>query len=310
MAGRDWARLVVLAAVWSGSFLCAEIALRDFGPLTIAAGRVALGAGFLAAWMMSRGTAFLLERWPAFLIMGLLNNAVPFSLVFWAQQTIDSGLAAILNATTPLFAALLAAGVGLERLTPMRLVGLILGLGGVTVLMGPEAWRGVDQTLVAEGAVLLATLFYAVAGLFGKQALAGLSPDAAACGMLLGSSAVLIPAALALEAPWRADPGPAGILAVLAFGLFGAALAYGLYFRILASAGATNLLLVTFLLPVGALVLGLLFLGEQVDAEELMGLALILLGLVVIDGRAAALLTATSRPGGATSGSPRHCRRS
>ena len=118
MAGQDWARLVVLAAVWSGSFLCAEIALRDFGPLTIAAGRVALGAGFLAAWMMSRGTAFLLERWPAFLIMGLLNNAVPFSLVFWAQQTIDSGLAAILNATTPCLPLCLPRAWGWSALHP------------------------------------------------------------------------------------------------------------------------------------------------------------------------------------------------
>ena len=161
MAGRDWARLLVLAAVWSGSFLCTEIALRDFGPLTIAAGRVALGAAFLGLWMSVRGTPFPLERWPAFLAMGLLNNAIPFSLVFWAQQTIESGLAAILNATTPLFAALLAAALGLERLPAIRLFGLIVGLGGVAVLIGPDAWEGADQTLAAEGAVLIATLFYA-----------------------------------------------------------------------------------------------------------------------------------------------------
>jgi drug/metabolite transporter (DMT)-like permease len=310
MSGRDWARLLVLAAVWSGSFLLTEIALRDFGPLTIAAGRVALGAAFLAAWMKARGTVLPVERWPAFLAMGLLNNAIPFSLVFWAQETIDSGLAAILNATTPLFAAVLAAGAGLERLTPPRLFGLVLGLAGVAALIGPEAWLGADQTLMAEAAVLLATLFYAAAGLFGKHALGGMAPDAAACGMLLGSSVLLIPAALLVEAPWQANPGPAGIVAVLAFGLFGAALAYGLYFRILASAGATNLLLVTFLLPVGALVLGVGFLNEEVGAGELAGLALILLSLTLIDGRATALLTARSRPAAATSGSPRHCRRS
>jgi drug/metabolite transporter (DMT)-like permease len=308
MAGRDWARLLVLAAVWSGSFLLTEIALRDFGPLTIAAGRVALGAAFLAAWMSMRSTPFPVERWPAFLAMGLLNNAIPFSLVFWAQETIDSGLAAILNATTPLFAALLGAGIGLERLTRSRLFGLMLGLAGVAALIGPEAWRGADQALAAEGAVLLATLFYAAAGLFGKRALGGMAPDAAACGMLLGSSVLLLPAALLIEAPWRASPEAAGILAILAFGLFGAALAYGLYFRILASAGATNLLLVTFLLPVGALILGVIFLQEQVGAGELIGLALILSSLILIDGRALGLLTATSRPAAATSGSPRHCR--
>lgn len=310
MTGRDWARLLVLAAVWSGSFLCAEIALRSFGPITIAAGRVALGAAFLAIWMRLRSTALPIERWPAFLAMGMLNNAIPFSLVFWAQQEIDSGLAAILNAVTPLFVALLAAGAGLERLTRFRLFGLLLGLAGVAVLIGPDAWRGADQTLAAEGAVLLATLFYAAAGLFGKRALSGVAPDAAACGMLLGSSALLVPAALLLEAPWRASPEPAGLLAILALALLGTALAYRLYFRILASAGATNLLLVTFLLPVGGLTLGVLFLEEQVGAGELVGTALILLSLVVLDGRAAAWLTARSRPAGGTSGSPRHSPRS
>jgi drug/metabolite transporter (DMT)-like permease len=310
MTGGDWARLLVLAAVWSGSFLCTEIALRDFGPLTIAAGRVALGAAFIGLWMRARGTPLPVERWPAFLIMGLLNNAIPFSLVFWAQQTIESGLAAILNATTPLFAALLAAGMGMERLPASRLFGLIVGLGGVAVLIGPDAWEGADQTLAAEGAVLVATLFYAIAGLFGKRALGGMSPDAAACGMLLGSSALLVPAALLLEAPWRAAPGAAGILAVLVFGLVGAALAYGLYFRVLASAGATNLLLVTFLLPVGALVLGVAFLKERVGAGELTGLGLILFSLVLIDGRAGSWIRATSRPAAATSGSPRRFRRS
>jgi drug/metabolite transporter (DMT)-like permease len=310
MAGRDWTRLLVLAAVWSGSFLCTEIALRDFGPLTIAAGRVALGAAFLGLWMGARGTPFPVERWPAFLTMGLLNNAIPFSLVFWAQETIESGLAAILNATTPLFAALLAAVLGLERLPAVRLFGLIVGLGGVAVLIGPDAWEGADQTLAAEGAVLIATLFYAIAGLFGKRALSGMAPDAAACGMLLGSSALLLPAALVLEAPWRVEPEPASVVAVLVFGLFGAALAYGLYFRVLASAGATNLLLVTFLLPVGALVLGVAFLKERVGAGELTGLGLILLSLALIDGRAGSWFKATSPPAGATSGSPRRCRRS
>jgi len=300
MAGRDWAHLLLLAAVWSASFLFAEIALRGFEPLTIAAGRVGLGAVLLSGWMTVCRTALPLGRWRAFLIMGLLNNAVPFTLIFRAQQEIDSGLAATLNATTPLFVAAIAAGLGMERLTGLRLVALVLGVAGVAILVGPEAWRGVGSTLMPEAAVLLAALSYAAAGLLGRRALAGLAPDAAACGMLLGSSVLLIPAAFIFERPWQADPSPGAIMAMLALAAFGTALAYGLYFRILKSAGATNLLLVTFLLPVGALILGVLLLGEQVGSRQLVGLTLILLALALIDGRAVALLRATWRPAAET----------
>lgn len=300
MAGRDWAHLLLLAAVWSASFLFAEIALRGFEPLTIAAGRVGLGAVLLSGWMTVCRTALPLGRWRAFLIMGLINNAVPFTLIFRAQQEIDSGLAATLNATTPLFVAAIAAGLGMERLTGLRLVALVLGVAGVAILVGPEAWRGVGSTLMPEAAVLLAALSYAAAGLFGRRALAGLAPDAAACGMLLGSSVLLIPAAFIFERPWQADPSPGAIMAMLALAAFGTALAYGLYFRILKSAGATNLLLVTFLLPVGALILGVLLLGEQVGSRQLVGLTLILLALALIDGRAVALLRATWRPAAET----------
>ncbi len=311
MAGRDWAQLLLLAAVWSASFLLAEIALRDFGPVTIAAARVALAAAILLAWMAALGRRVPpLARWRDCLIMGQLNNAVPFTLIFWAQQEIDSGLAAILNATTPLFTLALAAGIGLERLSRLRLAALMLGVAGVAVMVGPGVWRGADDRLVAEAAVLLAAFSYAAAGVFGRHRLAGLAPDSAACGMLLGSSAVMVPAALLLERPWRAEPGSDAILAVLALAAFGTALAYGLYFRILRRAGATNLLLVTLLLPVGALALGVTFLEERVGLGQLTGLALILLALLLIDGRLVARLRATSPPAAATSGSLRHCRRS
>lgn len=310
MARAEWGRLLLLAAVWSASFFLAEIALRAFGPLTIAAGRVALGAGALALWMAWRGTGLPLGSWRAFLLMGLLNNAVPFALIFRAQQSIDSAIAAILNATTPLFVAAIAAAIGLERLTAGRSAALLLGFAGVAVLIGPEAWRAAAGAPAAEGAVLLAALSYALAGLFGRRALAGLAPDAAACGMLLASTLLLAPAALLLERPWRAEPDPDAILALLALAGFGTALAYGLYFRILASAGATNLLLVTFLLPVGALLLGVALLGERVGPMQTAGLALILLALVLIDGRALGALRATSPPAAATSGSLPHCRRS
>ncbi len=301
MAGRDWARLLLLAALWSASFLLAEIALRGFGPMTIAAGRVGVGAVLLLGWVAAIGpTTLPLARWRACLVMGLLNNALPFTLIFWAQQGIESGLAAILNATTPLFTAVIAAGFGQERLTGWRLAALVLGVAGVAILVGPEVLRSAHSALLSESAVLLAALSYAAAGVFGRRRLAGLAPDAAACGMLLGSSVLMIPAALLVERPWQAQPNPSAFLAVLALAAFGTALAYGLYFRILKSAGATNLLLVTLLMPAGALILGVLFLDERVGLEQLAGLTLILLALALIDGRAVALLRATLRPAAGT----------
>ncbi|MCI0431618.1 MAG: EamA family transporter [Rhodospirillales bacterium] len=301
MAGRDWARLLLLATLWSASFLLAEIALRGFGPLTIAAGRVGVGALLLLGWMSARGpTALPFAQWRACLVMGLLNNALPFTLIFWAQQGIESGLAAILNATTPLFTAVIAASFGQERLTGRRLAALALGVAGVAILIGPEVLRSAHSALLSEAAVLLAALSYAAAGVFGRRRLAGLAPDAATCGMLLGSSVLMIPAALFVERPWEARPSPEAVVAVLALAAFGTALAYGLYFRILKSAGATNLLLVTLLMPAGALILGVLFLDERAGLVQLAGLALILLALALIDGRLVTRFRATSRRAAAT----------
>ena len=301
MSARDWAQLLLLAAVWSASFFLAAVALGSFGPMTITAARVALGAVLLVAWGAASGRVLVpIRHWRACLCMGLLNNAIPFTLIFWAQQGIESGLAAILNATTPLFSALFAARIGQEALTGQRVGALGLGLAGVAVLVGPEAWRSVHEMLLSQSGVLLAALSYAVAGVFGRQRLTGLAPDAAASGMLLGSSALMIPAALVVERPWTAQPNPGVVLALLALGSFGTALAYGLYFRVLRSGGATNLLLVTLLLPVGALLLGISFLGEHPDLRQFAGLALILLALVLMDGRAFALLKATWRAGAAT----------
>ena len=311
MSARGWAQLLLLATLWSASFFLAAVALGGFGPMTITAARVALGAVLLVAWgARSARVRVPIREWRACLFMGLLNNAIPFTLIFWAQQGIESGLAAILNATTPLFSALLAARVGQEVLRRQRVGALGLGLAGVAVLVGPEAWRSAHATLLSESGVLLAALSYAAAGVFGRQRLTGLDPDAAATGMLLGSTALMVPAALLVEHPWTAQPNPQAILALLALGSFGTALAYGLYFRILRSGGATNLLLVTLLLPVGALLLGISFLGERPDFRQFAGLALILLALVLMDGRAFALLKATWRSEAATSGWPRHCRRS
>ena len=231
--------------------------------------------------------------------MGVLNNVVPFSLIVFGQTRIDSGLAAILNATTPLFAVVAAhcATPG-ERLTPARLAGVALGLLGVVAMVGPAALHGLGGALAAQLACLAAALSYAVAGLYGRrfQAL-GVAPTATAAGMLTASAVLIAPLALLVDRPWTLPwPGPAAVAALLGLAALSTALAYLLYFRLLASAGATNLLLVTFLIPASAVALGVLVLGETIAARQILGMALIGAGLAAIDGRALRLLAPPGRP--------------
>ena len=223
--------------------------------------------------------------WGAFLVMGALNNLLPFSLIVWAQVHIDSGLAAILNATTPLFTVLLAHLLTAdERLTRQRLAGVLLGFAGVALMIGPEALKGLGLAGLGQVAVLGAALAYAFAGIYGRRFKA-LAPSTAACGMLTATTVMMLPLALVIEQPWNLSPGAGTWGAVLGLALLCTVLAYVIYFRILASAGATNLLLVTFLIPVSALLLGTVFLGERPHWTAYAGLALILAGLVAVDGR-------------------------
>ena len=311
MAHQDWAMLLGLALVFGSAFLFVKLALASFGPLSVALGRVALAALLLAAVVRLRGRRFPREPrdWLALLMMGALNNAIPFALISWGQTHIDSGLAAILNATTPIFTVLAAHAAGQERLTPRRLAGAGLGFLGVAVLIGAESLRNLDPTNLAELAVLGAAASYAAAGVWGRR-LRHLSIDVAAAGMLGASTLILLPVALLVEHPWRAAPTLSSLVAVAALAALSSAVAYLLYFRLLTRVGPTNLLLVTFLLPVVALALGAVFLGERAEPRDLGGLALILAGLAAIDGRIFGLLRAISPAAAGTSGSPPDCRRS
>jgi len=301
----DWAMLLGLALVFGSAFFFGDLGLRSFGPLTVAAGRVASAAVVLSALALLRGRRFPRDAgtWFALLVMGTLNNALPFSLIFWGQTRIDSGLAAILNATTPIFTVLLAHLAGDERLSMRRLAGVLFGFAGVGVLIGPGALGHFDPTNLAELAVLLAALCYALAGLWGRR-FRRLPTEVAAAGMLIGSSAIMLPVSAWIEHPWTASPTATSLAAIAALGLLSTAAAYLLYFRLLARVGATNLLLVTFLLPVVALALGALFLGERVPAIDLSGLALIFAGLAAIDGRPVDWFRATRPVAAGTSGSP------
>lgn len=297
--------LLGLALVFGSAFFFGDLGLKSFGPLTVAAGRVSSAAIILTAVALLRHRRFpaKLKIWVALLVMGAINNAIPFSLIFWGQTRIDSGLAAILNAMTPIFTVVLAHLVGDERLTLRRFAGVLFGFGGVAVLIGPGALSHLDPTNVAEIAVLLAAVCYALAGLWGRQ-FRGLPVEVAAGGMLIGSSFIMLPLAAVFEHPWTVSPSAISLAGIAALGLLSTAIAYLLYFKLLARVGATNLLLVTFLLPIVALILGALFLGERVPPIDLLGLALIMGGLAAIDGRLFARFRATPPRAAATSGLP------
>ena len=281
--------LLALAFLWGGSFFFVGAAVRELPPLTVSAARLLFAAAALVFFAAAAGQLPRRNMFAAFACMGLLNNAVPFSLITWGQTEIAGGLAAILNATTPLFTVVVAHFLtGGEKMTPAKIFGVCAGFAGAAVIVGPEALAGLGANALAQTAVLAAACSYAFASVYGLRfRRTGISPLTTAAGQVGASSLMLLPVALFFERPWVLPaPGLEIWAALAALGLFSTALAYILYFRILASAGATNVMLVTFLAPVSAILLGALFLDERLEAKHFYGMALIGLGLAAIDGRA------------------------
>lgn len=295
MTVSEWSMLLTLSLLWGGSFFFVGVLVDALPPLTIVVLRVGLAAVVLHLYLFFKGTPISggIQVWAAFFAMGLLNNAIPFSLIVWGQTHIASGLASILNATTPIFTVVVAHVLTQdERLTPARLVGVVAGFAGVAVLMGPQFLSGLGEDVLAQAAILGAALSYACAGVFGRRFKAmGVKPLHTATGQVTGSAILLLPVVLVVDKPWALDvPSAPAVAALLGLAVVSTALAYVLYFRILASAGATNVLLVTLLVPVSAIVLGVLVLGESIALQSLLGMALIALGLGVIDGRVLRLM--------------------
>ncbi len=286
----EWFLLIVLSVVWGGSFLFNGIAVRSLPTFSIVAARVTVAALVLHLLLAVRGIRFPRQRrvWSAFFVMGILNNVVPFSLIVWGQTRIGAGLASILNATTPLFTVLIAhVGTHNEKITPLRGAGVAIGFVGATVVIGPDTLFGLGSDIAAQLAVLFAACSYASAAVFGRRfSRMGIAPLSTATGQLTASSLVLFPAALLVDQPWHSIALSAeAIVALLGLGVLSSALAYILYFRILSTAGATNVLLVTFLVPITAVLLGALVLGETLVLRHLVGMVLIGIGLGAIDGR-------------------------
>jgi len=295
MSAADWGSLAALGAIWGGSYFFAKVALTELPPLTIVLGRVGFAALALAAVLPFLGQRMPRDgdSWRAFTAMALLNNVVPMSLLVWGQSHIASGLASILNATTPFFTVIVAHFLTSdERLTAAKLCGVALGLAGAVAIVGPDVARGFGADVWGELACLGAPISYAFAGIFGRRfKRMGLSSVVTATGQVTASTVLLVPLVLIVDRPWSLPmPSTTTWGAVLGISLLCTAVAYILYFRILASAGATNLLLVTFLIPVSAILLGALFLGERLAPRHFLGMALIGLALAVMDGRAVAIV--------------------
>ncbi len=284
LSGRAWAELILLSLIWGGSFLAIRIALDEIGFVTSVAHRVFWAA--LVLWAVVLIAGMPVPRapriWGAFLVMGLLNNVLPFSLMAWGQLHIETGMTSILNAATAIFGVLVAAlAFRDERLTARRLLGVTLGFLGVAVAIGIQNLARLDLRSLAQLAVLGGALSYAWA----RARLAQLPPEVAAAGMLTGSSAVMLPAAIWLEGAPTAALQADTMLAIAYYALAATAIAYLLYYRVLAMAGSGNLLLCTLMIPPTAILLGAMVRGEALDARAYAGFAVLALGLLILDGR-------------------------
>lgn len=304
MGPADWGLLFLLSALWGGSFFFIAIAVREVPTLTIVTLRVGLAAAVL--WGIVLVTGRRLPRssgvWAAFLGMGVLNNVIPFGLIVYGQQSIASSLASILNATTPIFGIVVAGALlADERITRPKLLAVGLGIAGVIIMVGPRALGDLGSDLLPQLACLGGALFYALAGAYGRRfGRLGIDPVTVAAGQVSGATLVLLPLALTIDGPGAlALPGGASWAAIGALAVASTAFAYILYFALLQRVGASNLLLVTFLVPVWAICLGLLLLGEALSRQQVAGMMLIGAGLLAIDGRLwSALMLRRTRSGG------------
>ncbi len=289
MGIREWTLLLVLSLLWGGSFFFVGVAVQDLPPLTIVALRVSLAAVGLWCVVLILGLRppRQWQVWLAFLSMGTINNAIPFSLIVWGQTQIASGLASILNATTPLFTVVVATCLLTdERATPLKVLGVVIGFLGVVVMIGLPA-SSEPTPWLPQLAILGAAMSYAFGGVYGRRFKAlGVHPILTAAGQVTASGLIMMPIALSLEGTQALSTASVQSWgAILGLALFSTSLAYIIYFKLLESAGATNLLLVTLLVPGSAILLGILFLNESITATQLAGLGLIALGLSAIDGR-------------------------
>jgi drug/metabolite transporter (DMT)-like permease len=288
ISSRAWIEMLLLAMIWGASFVSIRIALDEVGPMTAVAHRV--GWAMVALWIAILIMRLPIPRdpkvWIGFFGMGILNNVIPFGLMAWGQLYIESGLTSILNAATAIFGVITAAiFFSDERVTSRKAIGVALGFAGVATAIGLENLRHFDIRSLAQIAVIGGTLSYALASVWARKRLGAQPPQVAAAGMVTGATVVMLPLAWIVEGPITLDLEPRTYLAIGYYALIATALAYLLYYRVLAMAGSGNLMLVTLLIPPFAIVLGAVLLGETLRPAAYFGFALLALGLLVLDGR-------------------------
>lgn len=299
ISANAWMMLFALGLLWGGSFFFAGVAVKHVPPFTLAFLRFALAALALHLFIAGRHDIYriLRTRWRPFLILGLFNNVLPHSMIFLGQTEIGAGLASILNATTPIWTVIAAHLMTEdEKLTGRKIAGTLIGLSGTVVLFAPQLSIGAGVPLWAMALPLAAAISYGFAAVWGRR-FRDVSPPVTAAGQMTASTLIILPLVLFHDLPWRLPMPPAAAIgAVLALALLSTALAYILFFRLIVTAGATNASLVTLLVPPSAILLSTAFLGERLTIEEGMGLVLIALGLLVLDGRLLSRIMKARRP--------------
>jgi len=285
---KDWLLIALLALIWGGSFLFGRILMLEWPPFTVVFLRVFLAAITLWIFLLLTGRRFPSDRKLIFaiVVMGIINNVIPFSLILIGQKEIGSGLAAVVNAMTPIWTLIIANFFTQdEKFSTNKIIGIIFGFTGVAILIGADFIQGLTASAWAQGAVLLATISYGFAGVWGKR-FKTYDPIIISTGQLTASSLVMLPLIFILENPFSLSaPNTELLISMLGLAILCTAFAYVLFFKILASAGATNVSLVTFLVPVSAILLGIVWLGEKLTTSNMIGMAMILIGLLIIDGR-------------------------
>lgn len=276
--------LLALATLWGASYTFIKIGIETIPPVTLIAARTLIAGALLLAVLRWRGLSLPRDAatWRRFLFQACLNSVVPFTLIAWAEQTIDAGIASILNATTPIFAFLMTALITRhEAVTARKLVGIVAGMTGISLIIGMEALGGLGEQLLPQLAVVLATVCYAGAAIFGRS-FKGLDPMMPAAGLLIAGAALLIPVSLVVDRPWTLAPSTESLLALLGLAVFSTALAFAIYFRLIQTLGSVGATAQAYLrVPIGVAI-GALFLGERLSDTAWIGLGCVIVGVAAM----------------------------
>lgn len=282
--GVELALLLALATVWGGSYTFIKLGVATIPPITLIAGRTAVAGGLLLLIMHLRGVGMPTDAatWRRFAFQACLNSVIPWTLIAWGERHVEAALATILNSASPILTFMLTALVTRhETATPRKLFGVVAGMAGICLIVGVDAFHDVGAGLVAEAAIVAATLCYACAAIFGRG-FAGLDPMAPAAGSLLAGAAILIPAALAVEQPWTVSPSASSIWALLGLATISTAAAFAIYFRLIQTLGSVGTTAQAYLrVPIGV-ALGVALLGERLSPTAWIGLGCVVVGVAAM----------------------------